>query len=624
MSAFAGIIRLDGAPVQLPTLERMSETFGSRGADASGMLCNGIFGASQGILHVTPEPVPASLPFTLPSTGHTIVADARIDNRAELLSGFDIPLGDHHVVSDLELILRSYLRWGEESPAHLEGDFSFVIWDEERENLFAARDHFGTKPFVYCRTSHAFFFASEIKALLRSGEITRKLNRTRVADYLITMFEDTSSTLYDGIFRLPPAHRLTLKGGVLRIQQYWELPLRQQSARKSDEDWIEEYRTAFSESVRCRLRSISRVGVLASGGLDSSSVYCAAKSVSGIPPDLYSGIYEHAVASDEKRFAGILAAHGNVTPVFGHPDTLSPLTHWEVAERFEDELLWNPQMSIRWSLFPQAEQRGVRVMLDGFGGDGVVSNGLVLLPHLIRRGRLLSAFREGGQVARRHGRSTSHLLWRYGLRPLLPPAFVKMVYRLRGGREAAWGGVPLRKDYVAEIGLSERIKQLERHKTVKALDPNHAHYLQLQSRSYVAALECMDRVAAMHNIESRHPYFDKRVVELCISIPPHLKLNGGWTRYYARKAMEGIAPPELCWRNNKGDLSHGFHYALLHGDTDLIESVLYRNLGHINDYVDVTALESIYQRYRKFRSNNDGFCLWRVALIARWLGQYWQ
>lgn len=624
MSAFAGIFRFDGAPVHRTSLERMLETFGNRGSDARGILCDGQFGAVQGILQVTPEPLPAFLPPAFPSRNLVLVADARIDNRADLLSTLALPPSTHTQLSDLELILQAYLRWGEECPSQLVGDFSFMVWDGSRRCVFAARDHMGIKPFVYCRTRGAFFFASEIKALLRLEEVPHTLNRTRIADYLISMFEDTSSTLYDGIFRLPPAHCLTVTASSFQLRRYWELPVPRHSTVKSDEHWIEEYRDTFKESVQCRLRSSSSVGVLASGGLDSSSVFCMATAIAGSAPELYSGIYENAVASNEKQFAEILAAHGNVTPIYGHPDTLSPLTDWEAEEQYEDELLWNPQMAIRWSLFPQARQRGVRAMLDGFGGDGVISNGLVMLPHLIAGGRWVSAIRETRQVAERHGRSASQLVWRYGVKPLLPNSFVKTIYHLRGGREAAWGGMPLRREFVTDIGLTKRIRELEKHKTIRPQDPNHAHYLQLQSNSYVAALECIDRVAAIYGIEPRHPYFDKRVVEFCLTVPPHLKLNNGWTRYYARKAMEGIAPAALCWRNGKGDLSHGFHYALLQGDTGIIKATVAGDLGDISEFVDVTALESMYRRYRELPTNDVGFCLWRVASIARWLDKYWK
>ncbi len=183
-------------------------------------------------------------------------------------------------VTDAELILRAYKRWGERSPEHLLGDFAFAIRDAHRDVLFCARDHFGVKPFYYHHApGRLFCFASEIKGLLALAEVPRRLNETRVADYLVPLLEDKVITFYEEIVRLPPAHRMTVSRDGVRIEEYWALDPTREIRMKSGEEYAEAFREIFTEAVHCRLRSAFPVGSMLSGGLDSSSIVCVARKL---------------------------------------------------------------------------------------------------------------------------------------------------------------------------------------------------------------------------------------------------------------------------------------------------------------------------------------------------------
>ena len=139
-------------------------------------------------------------------TGDLVVtADARIDNRDELIAVLGLTGRPWEEITDAELILGAYRRWGERCPERLLGDFAFAIWDRRNQTLFCARDHFGVKHLYFYRSNPIFVFGSEIKALLCLPEVPRRLNEARLADYLMLISEDKSATLYQDIFRLPPA-----------------------------------------------------------------------------------------------------------------------------------------------------------------------------------------------------------------------------------------------------------------------------------------------------------------------------------------------------------------------------------------------------------------------------------
>ena len=158
------------------------------------------------MLWTTDESVLERLPLAADAGRYAITADARIDNREELLASLALD----RRTADSEIILAAYRKWGEECPVHLLGDFAFAIWDRRRQTLFCACDPMGVKGLYYHLSPTALSFASEIKALFALPEIPRRLNEVRVAEYLITLFEDRCGTFYRDILRLPGAHSLSV------------------------------------------------------------------------------------------------------------------------------------------------------------------------------------------------------------------------------------------------------------------------------------------------------------------------------------------------------------------------------------------------------------------------------
>jgi len=278
MSAVVGMFHLDRRPVEQADLERMQATVAHRGPDAQGTWSEGCAGLGHRMLWTTPESKREKLPLASDRGKLVLTADARVDNRDELAAalGLSRPLAE---ITDGELILAAYERWGERCPEYLQGDFAFGIWDRRKQVLFCARDRFGVKPLYFYSSTKTVAFSSEIKALLSVPDVPCRLNEVSVAYYLTSMFEDTASTFYLDIQRLPPAHSLTVSLQGTRLRCYWTLDPSRELRLGSDDEYAEGFRETFMEAVRCRLRSAYPVGSLLSGGLDSSAVTCVARNL---------------------------------------------------------------------------------------------------------------------------------------------------------------------------------------------------------------------------------------------------------------------------------------------------------------------------------------------------------
>ena len=199
MSGIAGIYQKNGAPLDSTVLRQMIDALSHRGGEGCETWGEGPVGLAIDQRKLLSEDCDYTLPLNVDD--YVIVADARIDNREELLRQFDEPPHTWPHISDSLVILKSYAKWGAECPERLHGDFVFVIWDPHTKRLFCARDRIGVRPFYYVSTPELFCFASEIKALHRHPAVGRDLDEIRLANYIMARFEDKERTFYRQISR---------------------------------------------------------------------------------------------------------------------------------------------------------------------------------------------------------------------------------------------------------------------------------------------------------------------------------------------------------------------------------------------------------------------------------------
>jgi asparagine synthase (glutamine-hydrolysing) len=603
-----------------------------RGPDGSAIWELGNIGVGHQKLATTPESLNERLPLVDVEGDRrwAITADARIDNRRELAASLGLGAGEEHMLSDADLILASYKKWGEDTPARLLGDFAFAIWDHAKQTLFCARDVVGIRPFYYSyRPGRFLAFASEIRGVLACPFVPRRINDIKVADHLLQSFDDSQSTFYQNIHRLPAAHSLTADRHGMRIRRYWSLDTVQDIRLGSDEEYAEAFRDIFVEAVRCRTRSAFPVGSTLSGGLDSSSIACAANQLLSTtlkPLRTFSAVFPSLSGTelqkiDERSYVDTVLRSGDFDQTYVYADQGSPLADWSQVSRQLGDACLAPNLYIHWGLYKAASAKGVRVLLDGIDGDTTVSHGLDYLTDLARAGRFVRFLREARALSRVNSSSYPFrsVVWQLGVQPLIPAPAARLWRAMRPPR--AHGDDA---DVISQH-LLEKLRANTRDQTTSDDAPlgrnaKASHRRALSSPLIPYGMEFADAASGSFGLEVRYPFFDRRLMEFCLAIPAKQKLQNGWTRSVMRRAIAGIVPAEVQWRTGKADLSPNFSRGLFQRDLQTIRDVVSSRLEGLQDYINVRQTQAIFQRWASQPASHrrDGLTLFAVTTLALW------
>lgn len=625
MSGILGIFYRDGRTVERENIEPMTDILAHRGSDNVGIWLSGSVGMGHRLRWTTPESLLEHMPRVDRTGNFVITADLRLDNRSELIANLNFDASYLNKITDSELVLAAYQKYGEDCPNKLLGDFAFAIWDERSQHLFCARDCYGVKQLYYYCSDGVMVFATEIKALLCLSEVPRRLNETKVADYLLTCLEDREITFYQGIYRLPPAHSLTVSRERVRSQQYWSFDPEKNIILGSDGEYAEAFGELFTEAVRCRMRSAFPVGTLLSGGLDSSSITCVARNLLDRQrqPNLptFSAIFATVTQCDERPYINAVVEQGGIEPHFIPGDRIGPLTDWDRTVWHQDEAYYAPNLFLHQELYRVAQQQNVRVLLDGFDGDTTVSHGIAYLAELTRSGNWLYLIPEVMGLARNFERSPRQMFWRHGLEPIVHPKLRRFGNKLIARNQSLpKPSLLLQADFARRIQLKQRLEHLQQGRSQLPKSSREAHYRLLTAGVMPFALEAADKASAAFEVEPRYPFFDKRLMEFCLALPPEQKIYRGWTRVIMRRAMEGVLPSKIQRRGGKSNLGANFSHGLRLGQEKL-DRVIQSDLAAIEDYVDLASLRSLYQRFSSSQeiAHGDYLLLWKSLSLALWL-----
>jgi asparagine synthase (glutamine-hydrolysing) len=407
MSAILGIFNLDGKPVDGDVLEKMMRPMAYWGPDGRGTWNKGPIGFGHLMLHNTPESLHEKLPLKSRCGNYVMVSRVRLDNREELLRTFDFPPAQHAVTPDSTLIMTAYQKWGKECPHHLLGDWVFALWDGREQKLFIARNHHGLTGLYYHHGPKFFAFSSGLKGLLALPSIPRRLNEMRLAQIVVAWPQHGAPTVYEGIFRLPPAHTIAVKQETVKVKRYWYLEDTPRLRLKSDEEYVEAFLEIYSEAVRSRLRSARPVGAALSGSLDSGSVAAlAARELKrkGLRLPAFSSVPLYDVSGtlpknrfDEPPYIKATAGYvGNIDLTFVRSESLTPLQGIKRGLELHDEPV-HAASNQYWilSLWEAARKIGVGTMLTGAEGNWTISwHGAGYLAQLAHRLCLSTLYRE--------------------------------------------------------------------------------------------------------------------------------------------------------------------------------------------------------------------------------------
>jgi asparagine synthase (glutamine-hydrolysing) len=266
-------------------------------------------------------------------------------------------------------------------------------------------------------------------------------------------------------------------------------------------------------------------------------------------------------------------------------------------------------------MYRAARQQQVRVLLDGIDGDTTVSHGLFYLSELFASGKWITMMREANGLSKGLlQRPASAVLYRYAVQPSLP-ASVRTTWRTLRGREQSPIDVLLNRKFVRDANIPDRVMTLLGDRANTPRSSREDHWRRLTSETLTFALEVTDKAAAGFSVEPRYPFFDKRLVEYCLSLPARQKLNEGWTRSVMRRAMTGILPAEVQWRGGKTNLSPVLPRGMLKFDRRLLDELILNDPTPIESYVDVPHLRQVYRRYTE-SGRDPSLSVWRAATLG--------
>jgi asparagine synthase (glutamine-hydrolysing) len=663
MSGIVGLFYQSEQPVNQCDLVRMMTSLAHRGPDGGHTWLKGPVGLGHQMLFTTPESLREELPF-VDRSGHLVItADARLDNRNELISILKLNERPSIDISDSQIILAAYEHWGEACPEKLLGAFAFAVWDGRKNQMFCARDHIGVKPFYYYLSDQSFVFASELKAIMALSEIPRQVNEVRVGDYLVHELEDKSSTFYRNVWRLPPAHTLLVQANASRCRSYWALSSDREVTYSSNDEYADALREVFTTAVHRCLRSAYPVG-----SQHSSSVTCVARNLLSVDDNVklktFSASFDEGASSYEIPFINHVLAQNGLTPYFMRGDETGPLTEVDTLLFHSDQPFHSPNIFQSWNLYKFVQSQGVRVLLDGIDGDTTVSHGwsyltelaatsrwldfaievesamarnkkvtaqalfnrhvIPVLENRIPTGKWFSLIQDTGEIVKYFELSRWHLLYRYGIRPAILSSvpFVRPKSKYSADPLAKLNLV-LNPNFVQRIGLRERMQDLSERRSSVPLTERASHRSGLSAGIVPHLLELIDSLAAPLRLDIRHPFMDKQLIEFCLALPAEQKRNQGWDRLVMRRAMSGILPREVQWRRDKALFSSNTLGGLLKYDRTRLDELLFRPSLAASNYVDIEKVREYYQELVRTQTDpkQQYINMFLVVILELWLAR---
>ncbi len=574
MSALFGLFHLNGQPVQKQDFKRMSQVLAPYGPEREGIWMEGNVGLGHRLICFTPQDRFERQPLVHSSRKWVLVFDGRLDNRQELIHTLDINTEEAPSMPDSRLVGYAYEKWGEQCVHHLIGSFVFAFWDIWEKELFLARSPVNKRALFYHKTSHCFAFSSMPKGLFQLPHVPREIDEEVLADYLAMAPPDPKRTFYQHIYRLPSGHWMRVNPNRLNIGQYWKPDIYSEIRYPQDNDYVEAFKEKFHQAVKSRLRSLTPVGVMMSGGLDSSSVAVTAASMLGengkrltafteVPQPGFKGPIGKNRYADETPFVREIArGQANLNLNLVRTDGRFYLegldSFFEAAEGPF------PNASNRLyieAILNQAQKQKIGVVLEGVQGNLTMSwQGSGLLSNLIYQKHWLQALHEAQAISHRgNACSTWRVLMAQGIMPLLPTPLWSLISSLRGKEnKGLYSSSPPWAAYSPLNPIFAREKKVEARAHRKGHD--FRFRLKRDTRALrfktMTCFETFDILwagyQALFGTETRDPTADTRIIEFCLSLPEEQFLHHGVSRSLIRRAMKGRLPSSVLWKKKRG------------------------------------------------------------------------
>lgn len=486
---------------------------------------------------------------------YTVVAHAAVFYRralnAALERAAEAPLTPD--ASGAQAILAAVRAWHWRCVEHLEGEFSFVVWDSRERSLFAARDHAGARTLFHTAIGDGIAVASRLRT-------ARALPGCRSGWNLLALCEDAADidlaipteTAFTAIGRIPAGHALTWSARAgSNVRRWWEIPVFEQDSGIPFEEGAEELRRLLADAVAERADLRRGTAIMLSGGYDSPAVFAAGNwrlGGGGESAPLKSVSFSHPVGDPGREDELIVATtrQWGGEPHFIAIDDVPPIEESVARARARDEPIYHTYELWNRALAQGCRAQGSRIALNGNGGDPWFSTSPIFLADLLREGRLLQFRREWKTLL---GKMTPYRVFKTAVQPNLPTALLVMLERLRGGRAFSDPHVRIPPEWVADrLRHSEEL--LSRRRIEVARRPGEG--LSAAARTWFLRAAYPERITALvfsicqsQGVELRTPLLDSRIVRFAATRPRWESNSGRANKHLLRYSMKGLLPEEV-------------------------------------------------------------------------------
>ncbi len=593
MCGIVGSVNLkEAAPVPAEVLRQMLALIRHRGPDEFGLYHDAWAGLGSARLSII-DLSGGQQPIGNEDGSLWIVFNGEIFNYVELRP--DLEKRGHHFTThcDTEVILHLYEDFGPDCLNYLNGQFAIAIWDMRKRELFLARDRLGIRPIFYTQQADQLIFGSEIKALFAHPAVTPQIDASALAQTFTFWSTLAPHTIFQGVRELPPGHYLLARDGDITVKPYWTLDFAEETPRRADDDYLEEFTHLLIDATLIRLRADVPVAAYLSGGLDSSVTTAIIKKYTTNRLDTFSIAFSDP-AFDESDWQKRMAAY------LGTDHRVVYCSHADIGRVFP-EVIWHTETPLlrtapapMFMLSQLVHDHNLKVVITGEGADELLGGYDLFKEMTIRR------------FWARHPDST--------MRPLLLNKLYPEIAQLSAGGAAfrtaffkkslgdvqspyyshfiRWTNAARLQRFLAEPADVQR--RLEEELVPIPRDFKHwsalaqAQYLEITTflSSYLLAAQG-DRVAMGHSVEGRFPFLDYRVVEFTNRLPADLKLRGLREKWLLRQLGKSLLPADI-WTRRKRPYRAPIQRSFFNDDpgteyvADLLSEKAVKNAGLFN------------------------------------------
>ena len=611
MSGIAAIYTRSARPAAAGDLAAMLSAMRWRGGDGRATW------SGRGILlgtetrHVTPESVGEEHPFVDRRTGIVVLLDGRLDNRDDLQADL------HDAVSkrdgDGAYVAAAYERWGAALAEKLLGDFALMVWDPREQRLVCARDVMGVRPLYYANAADGtLVIASAPAAILATGLIPDSLNEARALEHLVERGQHDSETLYSSVRRVPPAHTLVATRRAIAVRRHWDLTPGRILRYRDGRDYVAHAQAVLGQAVRAQSRTLGRVGILLSGGIDSSTV-AATAAAAGIDCETLTVAFPGQDCDETPMASAVAASCGfnwrAIPYVPKGPDwyAASAQRHLELPDY--------PNGAILEPVRSGARDAGIRVLMTGFGGDEWFTGSPYRYADWLTDGAWMRASATlAGEMRIRGWRHPWREAALCGVWPVLPERMRATVKRVLGRRETLPPWIPA--EAAQRTDLPPRVAVRVTPRPGETFAQADVRTLAM-SGFRIHSEEMEDRATMEVGIEQRSPMYDRRVIEFAFALPDDQRWRGTMRKCILRAAAgERLAP--VRGRRDKAEFSGTYIDALAGagGEYPLTAS---------RGWIDAAVARDMRRQAHAYRASGDHRfwacvgALWMFHAVETWL-----